>query len=216
MSVFHGKQKSALKKAVRLKGPLRRGERIYRAGLPFNSIYVIQQGSVKTEVCTVNGELEVTAFYLVGELLGMDAIGSELYPSDAIAMEETWLCELPYKMLKSMCSASDEFHQALIARLGRTLNADIYQWTLARNLKAKQKVAWFILDLFKRISSRHITDQQSIKLPMRKADIANYLGLAPESLSRALNALEEEGMIVNHLKHIYLSDIQKAQSLSMI
>ena len=215
-SLFSGDQSRQFKKAVRTIGPITRGEAIYREGHPFSSIYFIQRGSVKTEVCTINGVLEVTAFYLVGELLGTDAIGSECYPADAVAMEETWLCELSFSHLQSMCSASDAFQLALIKHLGRTINMDVYQWALARNLKAKQKVAWFIFDLFKRVRQRLPTDMRSIPLPMRKTDIANYLGLAPESLSRALHALEKEGMIVNNGKDIYLSDIKKAQTLSMI
>jgi CRP/FNR family transcriptional regulator len=216
LSKINDKQSKAYKKAIRIKGPVRRGETIYRAGMPFTSLYCIQKGSAKTEVCTVNGVLEVTAFYLVGELLGLDAIGCEEYPADAIAMEDTWLCELPFNQLKSLCRTSDEFQQAFIMRLGRTINTDVYQWALARNQKAKQKVAWFIFDLFKRVRLRQASDPRTIPLPMRKTDIANYLGLAPESLSRALHALEKEGMIVNKSKHIYVSDIKKAQSMSMI
>ena len=215
-SIFNGDESRRFKKAVRIKGPIRRGETIYREGHPFTSIFFIQRGSVKTEVCTINGMLEVTAFYLVGELLGTDAIGSEHYPADAVAMEETWLCELPFTHLQSMCSVSDEFQLALIKHLGRTINSDVYQWALARNLKAKQKVAWFIFDLFKRIRQRLPTDMRTIPLPMRKTDIANYLGLAPESLSRALLALQKEGVIVNNGRDIYLSDIKKAQALSLI
>lgn len=215
-STFSGEQLRKFKQAIRVKGPFQRGKTIYREGQPFNSIYIIQSGSVKTELCTVNGMLEVTAFYLTGELLGLDSIGSEHYPADAVAMEETWLCELPYHQLKTMCQNCGEFQLALILRLGRTINADVYQWALARNLKAKQKVAWFIFNLFKRVRSRHTSDLRTIPLPMRKTDIANYLGLAPESLSRALHALEEEGMIINQAKHIHLTDLQKAQTLSMI
>lgn len=215
-SAFSGDQLSNFKKAIRIRGPFERGEAIYREGLPFNAIYFIQKGSVKTEVCTASGMLEVTAFYLIGELLGVDAIGSDHYPSDAVAMEETWLCQLSYSQLKTMCHDCDEFQQALITRLGCTINSDVYQWALARNLKAKQKVAWFIFNLFKRVRSRQSSNLHVIPLPMRKTDIANYLGLAPESLSRALHALEEEGVIVNQPKQIYLSDIQKAQSMSLI
>ncbi|MCU7810177.1 MAG: helix-turn-helix domain-containing protein [Candidatus Thiodiazotropha sp. (ex Notomyrtea botanica)] len=215
-SIFSGEQLRAFKDAVRVKGPFKRGEAIYRAGTPFNAIYFIQRGAVKTEVCTVSGVLEVTSFNLVGELLGVDGIGCESYPADAVALEETWLCELPFSQIKTMCSACDEFHQALILRLGRTINADVYQWALARNLKAKQKVAWFIYDLFKRVRSRNAYDLRTIPLPMRKTDIANYLGLAPESLSRALLALEKDGMIVNESKHIYLVDLQQAKTMSMI
>lgn len=215
-SLVDGEQLKLFKKALRKKGPYQRGDLIYRAGMPFNSLYFVQQGSVKTEVCTINGVTEVTAFHLMGELLGLDSIGSDSYPADAVAMEETWLCELSFAQLQSVCSSCDSFQKALIMRLGRTLNADVYQWALARNLKAKQKVAWFIFDLFKRVSSRHSADLQTIPLPMRKTDIANYLGLAPESLSRALLALEKDGMIINQSKNIFLADIKKAQSLSMI
>jgi CRP/FNR family transcriptional regulator len=216
LSKINNKQLNKFKQVMQVKGPVRRGETIYRAGMPVKSIFFIRKGSVKTEVCTVNGLLEVTAFYLVGELLGVDAIGSEEYPADAVAMEDTWLCELPISQLKALCRMCDEFQQALITRLGRTLNEDVYQWALARNQKAKQKVAWFIFGLFKRISLRQIADPLTIPLPMRKTDIANYLGLAPESLSRALHALEEEGVILNHSKHIYVSDIKKAQDMSTI
>ena len=215
-STFTGDHLALFKKAIRIKGPYKRGEIVYRAGMPFNSIFFIQKGSVKTEVYTVSGVLEVTAFYLLGEMLGLDGIGSESYPADAVALEETWLCELPFNEIKTMCSTCDEFHQALILRLGRTISSDVYQWALARNLKAKQKVAWFIYDLFKRIRSRQVSDLRTIPLPMRKTDIANYLGLAPESLSRALLALEKDGMIVNENKHIYLVDLQKVKKMSVI
>jgi CRP/FNR family transcriptional regulator len=131
-------------------------------------------------------------------------------------LEETWLCELAYSEIIKLCSASDKFHQVLIKRLGKTINSDVYQWALARNLKAKQKVAWFIYHLFKRIRSRKISDLNTIPLPMLKTDIANYLGLAPESLSRALLALEKDGMILNANKHICLLDLQKIKALSVI
>lgn len=215
-SIFSGEQLRTFKNAVRVKGPYKRGEVIYRAGTPFNSIYFIQRGAVKTQVCTVSGVLEVTAFCLVGELLGVDGIGCENYPADAVALEETWLCELPFSQIKAMCSACDEFHQALILRLGRTINSDVYQWALARNLKAKQKVAWFIYDLFKRVRSRNASDLRTIPLPMRKTDIANYLGLAPESLSRALNALDNDGIIVNKTNNICLVDLQQVKMMSVI
>lgn len=207
---------SEFKKAIKIKGPYNRGDIVFRAGMPFNAVYFIQKGSIKTEVCTVNGVLEVTAFYLLGELLGIDGIGSDNYPADAVALEETWLCEMPYSQIKRMCSSCDEFHQALIQRLGKTINSDVYQWALARNLKAKQKVAWFIYDLFKRIRCRQVSDLRTIPLPMRKTDIANYLGLAPESLSRALLALEKDGMILNANKHICLVDLQKVKAMSVI
>jgi CRP/FNR family transcriptional regulator len=216
LSIFKGEQLRLFKKAVVTKGPMARGEMVYRSGQPFSSIYCIRQGSIKTEVCTTNGVQEVTTFHLVGELLGIDSIGSEHYPADAVALEETCLCELPFIHLQSMCSVSDEFHLALIKHLGRTINRDVYQWALARNLKAKQKVAWFLFDLFKRGRLRQTSDMRIIPLPMRKTDIANYLGLAPESLSRALHVLEKEGVIINHGKAIYLSDIKKVQALSMI
>ncbi|MET0053005.1 MAG: cyclic nucleotide-binding domain-containing protein [Candidatus Thiodiazotropha sp.] len=215
-SVCSGELCNTFKRAIRTKGPFQKGDLIYRTGMPFTTLYMIQRGSVKTQICTVNGVMEVTGFYLFGELLGVDAFACDTYPADAMALEECWVCELSYDQIKAMCNACTDFQQGLMTRLGRTLNSDVYQWALARNLKAKQKVAWFIFDLFKRTRVRYASDLRTIPLPMLKTDIANYLGLAPESLSRALLALEKEGMIVNEAKHIYLSDIQKAQSLSMI
>ena len=76
---------SLLERVVKEKQMLKRGEVLYRAGQPLEYIYVIRGGSVKTCVSTEDGQVQVMGFHAAGELLGLNAIGSRQYGSEARA-----------------------------------------------------------------------------------------------------------------------------------
>lgn len=82
---------------VRRRGPFKRGEWIYRAGEPFHSLHAVQTGALKTYGVADNGEEQITGFYLSGELVGMDAIASDVHPWSAAALEHTWVCTVPLR-----------------------------------------------------------------------------------------------------------------------
>lgn len=86
----------ALDGIVERRHALARREIVYRSGQRFHSVYAIRVGAMKSVTVTEDGEEQITAFHLPGELLGLDAIGFDAHPSTAAALETTRVCKIPF------------------------------------------------------------------------------------------------------------------------
>lgn len=171
-------------------GPFAPGEYIYRRGDEFKSIYSIQCGLVKTEAESIRGGLNVTGFYTCSDLIGLEGIGAQQLPGQAVAINETWLCRISYEKLLRYCRENPELHRQFTDRLGLRIHDDEYKWKSIRNEKAVDRVQYFMLDLHRR-QNQCGGKKSEIELLMCKQDIANFLSLTPETFSRALKKLEQ-------------------------
>ncbi|OMH29493.1 Crp/Fnr family transcriptional regulator [Motiliproteus sp. MSK22-1] len=185
---------SEFKGIIKERGPYAAGDTIYRQQDQFRSLYSIQSGSIKTETVTADGRQSVMGFYLIGDLLGIDAIGGKTYPNDAIAMETTWVCEIPYKSLLNLFSGQPYLQQQFINRLGGKIHADEYSGKVIRNESATRRVMHFLYQLYWH-QARDKGPTSRLHLPMSKQDLASFLGLTPESFSRTLTQLQKQGHI---------------------
>lgn len=184
----------AFRDIIKEHGPYAPGDHIYRQQDEFKSIYSIQRGSIKTETVTVEGKQSVMGFFLAGDLVGIDSIGADVYATDAIAMEETYVCEIPYKDLLKLCSTKEGLQNQFIDRLGSKIHSGEYNWKIVRNESAGRRVLYFLYQLYDRQLRNNMTSPR-IQLPMSKQDLASFLGLTPESFSRTLTQLHKEGYI---------------------
>lgn len=183
--------------AIRCRGPYLPGDYIYRSGDPLTSIYTITSGSVKTEMPSPDGSLQVIDFYLKGELFGAEALGKSTHVNDAIALEKSWICELPVEELDNLCQRYPAMLRELFQMFGSRLRHANMNLLSVRNQASKQRVLNFLLDLADRTKSRRNLVCDEIPLPMSKGDIASYLGITPETLSRRLRRLHDAGIIHN-------------------
>jgi CRP-like cAMP-binding protein len=85
----------------------KRGDHLYRAGQGFESIYAVRSGFFKTDVLIEDGRDQVTGFQMTGELLGLDGISSEVHTCNAIALEDSEVCAIPFSHLEGL---SREIH----------------------------------------------------------------------------------------------------------
>ncbi|GAB6052915.1 fumarate/nitrate reduction transcriptional regulator Fnr [Magnetospira thiophila] len=184
-------------RVVQARGPVQPGERLFRAGDPFAMLYWVRSGTIKTETITREGRLQVTGFFFAGDLIGGDCIGRDTYSCDGIALESTWLCAIPAEELTRLCCANEHLQSTILHRMGQRLHADRMGWMLTRNERAELRVRHFLFDLMARRGEPTPNNGRTLDLPMTKGDMANYLGLAPESLSRVLKKLEADGLIRN-------------------
>lgn len=192
---------------IKERGPYAPGEHIYRQEAPFKALYSIQNGSVKTETVTVEGKQSVMGFFLAGDLLGVDSISSTTYTTDAVAMEETWVCEIPYSGLLKLCSEEEGLQKKFINRLGSKIHSGEYNWKIIRNESAGRRVLYFLYQLYERQVRNNINSPR-LQLPMSKQDLASFLGLTPESFSRTLTQLHKEGLITKESsKVLVLEDV---------
>ena len=188
-------------------GPYAAGEHIFRYGDPFRSLRVVQKGAVKTEILSPNGACDVTGFFLTGDVFGFDAIGQPTHGINAIALNETWICEFPFNELESLCHREPILQSQVFSLLGEVIRRESHELRLIRHQKAEQRVLWFLNDLYTRVALRKGHGLREIPLPMLKDDVARNLGLTRETLSRILKKLNRNGVIRNHVNRIEILDV---------
>ena len=169
-------------------GPFHEGEHIFREGDPFTAIAAVRVGTVKTYVVDPDGQEHVLGFFLPGEVIGLNAISQETYPCNAVALDTAVLCKFSFPKIAVLATRMP----GLQTKLFRLLSQDIGKAALlAGDYSADQRMAAFLMSLSKRYAERGFSATR-FHLTMSRTDIANYLRLAPETVSRVLRRFQDE------------------------
>ncbi|MBL8510107.1 MAG: cyclic nucleotide-binding domain-containing protein, partial [Betaproteobacteria bacterium] len=96
---------------VQVRRRVKRGEALYRSGEAFDAIYAVRTGFFKTRVTYEDGRDQVTGFSMAGEILGMDGIGQDKHHCDAIALEDSEVCSIPYARLEELSREITSLHR---------------------------------------------------------------------------------------------------------
>ena len=172
-------------------GPFAEGEYIFREGDPFTAIAAVRAGTVKTCVVDANGHEQVLGFFLPGEVIGLNAIHAAKYPCDAIALDTTMLCRFSFPKMALLATRMP----GLQAHLFRLLSQDIGKAALlAGDWSADERMAAFLVSLSRRFAARGFSATR-FHLAMSRTDMANYLRLAPETVSRVLRRFQQENWV---------------------
>lgn len=172
-------------------GPYREGDYIFREGDAFNAIAAVRAGTVKTFVNDASGREQVLGFFLPGEVIGLNAIHAERYPCNAVALDTVMLCRFSFPMMATLAGRMPGLQRHLF----NLLSQDIGKASLlAGNFTAEERLAAFIVTLSRRFAERGFSPHR-MRLTMARTDIANYLRLAPETVSRVLRKLQDEGAL---------------------
>ncbi|MDB5918609.1 MAG: transcriptional regulator [Massilia sp.] len=171
-----------------------RDERLYQMGEPFRNLYAIRFGHFKTYQDNASGEQQITGFQMAGELLGMDAISGDRHHCDAVALEDSEVCEIPFAGLEDLFghvpTLLRHFHRIMSQEITREQNVML----LLGNMRAEQRFAVFLVNLSARYAARGYS-ADSFQLRMSREDIGNYLGLTIESISRLLSRFKKQGLL---------------------
>lgn len=189
-----GVDKSALKDLhclVEHVGPYRGGEHIFRTGDRFGAIFAVRAGAVKTCVVDDEGREQVLGFHFPGEMVGLNAIHPARYPCDAVALDATLVCRFSFPALATLATRIPGVQQELF----RMLSEDIGKASLlAGDHSADERLAAFLIGICDRQSARGFPPG-TVRLAMSRGDIANYLRLAAETVSRVLRRFQDQGLI---------------------
>jgi len=191
-------------------GPLDAGDHLFRAGDRFRAIFAVRSGCLETYRCTRSGRKNVVRFHLAGELLGLDAVYDQTHPCDAVALETSMVCALPYRTLVAFAWDQPTLHEELIRLMSKQI-AD--EAALAAGHDAREHIARFLLDVMMR-SEMHGDRFDQLVLPMSREDIASRLNLATETVSRAITRLQREGVIEVHRRSIQLLNADRLKSIA--
>ncbi len=187
---------------------VRAGQYLYRAGQPFDALYLVHAGFLKTCELSEDGREQVTGFRMRGDLMGVESIGLATFSCDAVALDDCEIWELPYPPVLGACAKIPQLQARLTAALAEEIRRD-RTWMLAiGTLSAEQRVAAFLLDIAARHARLGFSPSHFI-LRMGRADIASFLALKHETVSRALSHLEEQGYILVSRRELKLLDIPR-------
>lgn len=188
---------------IRQSRRLKKGECLFRAGEPFSSLFAIRTGFFKTTIASQDGRDQVTGFFMSGELIGMDGICSHLHSCDAVALEDSEVCELPFSHMEELGQKIPSLQTHFFRLMSREIVRDQGVMLLLGNMRAEERLAAFLLNLSNRLYSRGFAANDFI-LRMSREEIGSYLGLKLETVSRTLSKFHHEGLILVEHKHIQI------------
>ncbi len=173
---------------------LHRGDHLFRTGEHFHNVYTVRSGAIKTYVILQSGEEQVIGFHTPGDIVALDAIESGRYVCNAMVLDTSCVCPLPYEQLCRLAASSAEIQRRLIHKMSRRIVEHEGLLLVLGQKTAEQRMAAFLLHHSKKQRQLGLSEVD-INLPMSRADIASYLALAVETVSRVLTRLQEAGLL---------------------
>lgn len=189
-----------------------RGEHLFRNGERFEALYAVRTGFFKTCVGSEDGRDHVTGFQMAGELLGLDGISSDVHHCDAVALEDSSVCVIPYAELEGLSREFSVLQHQFHKIMSREIVRDHGVMLLLGNMRAEERLAAFLLNLTQRLRARGFS-ASSLVLRMTREEIGSYLGLKLETVSRAFSKFQEDGVLDVKQRQITVLDPQALQRL---
>ncbi len=192
---------------------LKKKEILYSIGDSVESIYAVNVGSVKSQIKSPLGKKQVLGFYLPGNLVGFDGFAAERFQSEAIALEDTWVYELPIVRIEELCSESILLRKMMMRLVGQEIAFQQHLILALGRMQTDERLAAFLLRLACYFKSRGYSYCE-YTLQMPKHDIANFLGIAPETLSRVFARFEQDGLLCIKGRELTILDRQGLQTIA--
>lgn len=202
-----------LDEIVKRRRPVQKGERLFRLGDSLESVYVARDGAFKTVCISEDGEEQVMGFHLPGELIGLDALGSGEHRCEAIALTTANVCEVPYDELTVVAAHLPSLQHQLMRVIGNSMDRDHDHMEMLVRKQANERIAYLLHNIGERLA---YIGKSSVdfKLPMSREEIARYLGLAVETVSRSFTRLQEDGVIAVAGRRVQVLDLDELHGLA--
>lgn len=194
---------------------VRAGRSLVVEGQPFEKLHLVSGGSFKCVQTDMDGYEQVLAFAIHGDIIGLDGLGQDRHGSGALALEDSTVVTLPVQELLSM----GRHVPALEVLLHNAAGAEVARRGDTQYLMAapssEVRVARFLLQFARRQAALGHSGRR-LRMCMTRRDIASYLGVAHETVSRALTALAQDGCIRVSHRDIELIDLEALNELQRV
>lgn len=184
---------------------LKRGESLFRTGDNFQSLYAVRTGFFKTCVSSEDGRDQVTGFQMAGELIGLDGISNDRHNCDAVALEDSQVCVIPYHQLEELSREFTDLQHHFHKIMSREIVRDHGVMLLLGSMRAEERLATFLLNLTQRLQARGFSPS-ALVLRMTREEIGSYLGLKLETVSRTFSRFQDDGLLEVKQRDIRILD----------
>ena len=195
--------------------PIHKNEYLYRDGDEAKALYAVRSGSVKTMAESSNGEEQIVGFHMPGELFGLDGFAEGVHTCNAVALETSSVCELPVNKLENLCHDVPGLQKQMRRIMGKEVSSDHRLLLLLGKMTSEERLASFLLSLSSRMQERHWKEDE-FNLMMPRQDIANYLGMAVETVSRIFFKLQKQNLIRIKRRFIEIIDEKKLCQMAQL
>lgn len=198
---------------VNRKAPLQKNQMLFSAGDKFVSLYAIRAGGIKVYSFSDGGEEIIHGFYLPGDVIGIDALASRVHMFNAMALDVTSVCAVPFNELNDLSAKIPHLTQQVLNIMSKEVVEGRLHSELLTKKNADQRIAQFIWSMAERFKSRgyHYLE---FRLSVLHRDVATYLGLTPETVSRILAKLHQEKVVTWKKKEVHIHDENALRSLA--
>jgi CRP/FNR family transcriptional regulator len=176
---------------------IKKGAYLYRKGDASTCIMFIFSGSLKTVDLSEGGKPRIKEFLIKQDVIGLDAMMNTFHSTDAIAIEDSIVKAISYEKFSLFASRSPEVIEVLESIKAEFMTRKEESRRVLDNLRSESKLASFLMNLTTRMGNIGYSFER-VQIKMTHKDIANFLGVKGETISRAINSLKAKGTI--HLK----------------
>lgn len=197
-----------LEDMVKRQKPYKRGDRLFHSSERFQRLFVVRTGTVKTFHQGNEGDDQIIGFHYPGDILGLDAIHTGKHACAAECLEHTAVCELPFNQLEEISQHIPTLRHQLMKIISREVLNEHKHLLILGKKNAHERLAIFLLGLSTRFEERGYSSSE-FNLSMSRYDLANYLGLAVETVSRLFTRFQEDGVLEVNRKCVEIKDFDK-------
>ena len=185
---------AAIDGLVAMRSRLRKGDVLFRIGDRLNALYAVRSGSCKTVMLTEDGREQVVGNHLPGEIMGIEAIATDAYGCQAVALEDSEVCTIPFDRIEALAQMDPGFQRNVQRMMAREIGRERSAALMLGTMRAEQRLSWFLLDLSSRYQARGYSSTEFV-LRMSREEIGSQLGLKLETVSRLFSRFRDEALI---------------------
>ena len=198
---------SLLEKNVLTGQKYTKGSQLYAVGETFGGLYAVKSGSFKSVVSSKDGDAQIVSFHMPGELIGFDGYDST-HTSSVIALENSMVCKVPGSHLDFLCSNIKSVSKHIHSMIANDVRAHNSVLMLIAQRPAEERVICFLKNISDRNKKRGFS-ATDFTLSMTRGDIANFLGMAPETISRLLSQLQDDQIVEFDRRNVHIMNIEQ-------
>jgi CRP/FNR family transcriptional regulator len=180
---------------------LKAGQSALVMGQPFDGLYVVRLGTLKTLITNVDGGVHVLGFPMKGSLIGFDGIYQNIYMSEVVALTDCDLIRVPASELFATGRSGNHLERMAYWASSHEIIQEQEAYSLTRSVKSEVRVARFLHTMSQRFEDMGWSPNRFI-LPMTRRDIGHHLSVTVETVSRAFSALVQQGIIEVEFREI--------------
>ena len=185
---------------------VKRNNMLISHGEIFSNLYIIRTGFFKIVAGSDGAQNQVTGFQTAGEIMGLDGIVNDQHTCDAIALEDSDVCTLPFNRIEKFAHEVKGLERHVYKILSQEIVRQNDVLFLLGSMDSTQRVASFLLNLIQRMHKRGLSKSELI-LRMSRIEIGSYLGMKFETVSRVFSKLNDQGIVDINNRHIHILDL---------